>query len=183
MHDVDPIPEAEDPALGVAASPGQYWDTNADGYVDTITVQDASGSVDVFTDADEDGVFEGAAVVRADGTVAAAFRDSDENGAYDVGAVDQTGNGVLDTSVIDADRDGVLDTVVATDLDENGVADAAGLPVLDTVVGPATNPDPVYNLIVSMAQETGRAVFPASDRDLDGVSDDQDRHPSDPTQP
>lgn len=196
-------------ALGDSAlGNSQYLDTNADGYVDGIAVRNADGTTDIFVDQDQNGAFEGAVRYRSDGVAAAAFVDADENGAYEVAMVDQTGNGVLDTTVVDTTGDNQLDTVVA-DLNENGVADTqegpygggsgiytglvggtpgyAGNPrpaapgeTGPGIIGPATNPDPLVTLIMTIAGETGQVVYPPSDRDGDMYSDNEDRYPGDP---
>lgn len=200
MEHLDLTPEQDALASSAAA---QSWDTTGDGWADTVTVANADGSTQVFTDLDQNGVHEGAAVVRADGTVAAAFTDLDQNGILDIAVVDQTGNGVADTTAIDTDGNGVLDRL-AYDLNENGVPDSQeGAPsvvrdglvggiaplVVETVppgttgpgiVGPVTNPDPFYTLMLTLAAETGQAVFPPGDRDSDGWNDNEDHHPGDP---
>ena len=213
MSDIDPASE-HDPtetssALGDATlGDVQYLDTNADSYVDTIAVANADGTTDVFADADQNGVSETAIRYRADGSVGAAFGDTDQNGYYDVALVDQTGNGVLDTTVADTDGNGQFDTTV-TDLNENGVLDTqegpygggggiytgevggtpgyAGNPrpaapgeTGPGIIGPATNPDPLVTLIMNIAGETGQVVYPPSDRDGDMYSDNEDRYPGDP---
>ncbi|WP_299445961.1 hypothetical protein [uncultured Phycicoccus sp.] len=202
-------PEAGDSDLGGAAlADAQYLDTNVDGYVDSVAVRNLDGTTDMFVDQNQNGVFEGAVRYRPDGVVAGAFYDADENGAYEIAVIDQTGNGVLDTTVVDSTGDNQLDTVVA-DLNENGVADtqevqaapssgiytgevwgtpgSAGNPrpaapweTGPGIIGPATNPDPLVELIIGIAEETGRVVFPPDDSDHDGWPDNDDYHPGDP---
>lgn len=201
MSEFDTTPD-HDQQLGAA----QYLDNNADGVADAIAVPNVDGTTDVFTDQDQNGIHEGAVRFRADGTVAVAFHDINQDGFHDVGVVDQTGNGVPDTTVVDANGDGVLDTVVA-DLNENGIADAAEVPATPVagagtplvggteplvtrpvpagtpgraVIGPVTNPDPIYSLIVSLAEETGQVAYPPDDSDHDGWDDNVDHHPGDP---
>jgi hypothetical protein len=91
-------------------------------------------------------------------------------------AIDQTGDGRHETFLHDANGDGVLDTVVV-DNDGNGVSDAEQFGVM---VGPVTNPDPFYTLMVTLAEQTGQVAFGPTDSDRDGWSDTQDARPYDP---
>ena len=207
MSDFDPsAPLDAEPTPEAALASSQSLDLNGDGYVDAITVGNSDGTTDVFTDQDENGRFEGAVRYRWDGTVAAVLQDADEDGDYDVAVVDQTGNGVLDTTAVDTTGDGRFDTVV-TDLNENGVADGLEVPATGqtidnggwsfhprgdsfpvdpvtaaspSIVGPVTNPDPMYTFFVNLAGETGQAVFGPADSDHDGWTDGEDSHPGDP---
>ncbi|WP_392544424.1 hypothetical protein [Oryzobacter telluris] len=183
--DTDPAPE---PALAAE----QYVDTNADGLYDTAVAANPDGSTTTFVDLDTNGVYETAVIQRVDGSVAAVTQDRDQNGILDVAYLDQTHNGVLDTTMADTTGDNVMD-VVSSDLNENGAVDAlestgfvlgevepsTGFRLDHVDVGPATNPDPFYTLMLTLAAETGQAVFPPDDSDHDGWPDNQDNAPGD----
>ncbi len=190
--------------LGGAAG-GQYVDVSGDGVFDTVVVPTSDGNTSVFVDQDQNGVYEGATVFRADNSVAVTFQDGDQNGQYDGASVDQNGNGKPDTWLADTTGDGQFDTQLV-DLNENGVDDsreagsaATGTPLVGGsgwsftsgtgegvvgtgfgMVGPVTNPDPLYELIVGIAGETGVVAYGPPDSDHDGVYDNYDAHPHDP---
>jgi hypothetical protein len=198
---------AAEQVLGYQTDPAaQYGDSNLDGVSDTVSVLNPDGTTSVFVDQDQDGGYEGAVVFRADGTAAVTMVDADQNGAYESAAADQSGDGVADVYVTDTNLDGVLDSRV-DDANQNGVADLQepggaampgdfivggpeagaytdGIQTVDgpgySVVGPVTNPDPVYQLIMDLAAETGTVAFGPSDSDADGWYEDEDARPSDP---
>ena len=197
---------ADEQVLGYQTdAAAQYGDSNLDGVTDTVSVVNPDGTTSVFVDQDQDGGYEGAVVFRADGTAALTMVDADQNGAYESAAADQSGDGVADVHVTDTDLDGVLDSRV-DDANQNGVSDLQepggmampgdfivggpeagsytdGVQTLDgpgySVVGPVTNPDPVYQLIMDLAAETGTVAFGPDDSDHDGWYDDEDARPND----
>lgn len=206
MSELDPPDAApsDDPLAAAALGSATQMDFNADGVVDALVVANADGTTDVFTDQGQDGRVEGAVRFRADGSVAAVFQDADQNGTFEVIGVDQSGNGVIDGWAVDTTGSGQVDTAVQ-DLNENGIADTAEAPAASTpasgywsfhpddasadnpagvptagFVGPVTNPDPVYSLILDLVAETGQVVYPPDDSDFDGWPDKDDARPHDP---
>ncbi len=48
------------------------------------------------------------------------------------------------------------------------------------IIGPVTNPDPMYTLLLNLAAETGQVAWGPDDSDHDGHFDNYDDHPHDP---
>ena len=143
------------------------FDSNYDGYQDTVA-QDTNndGFYDtMYTDTDGDG-FANVVMVdaNADGYFEQLYIDQNIDGVMESYAIDQDGDRVFETTFFDANADQIDDRVAGH------VA----------VVGPVTNPDPLYNLMLLLAEETGTPVYAPSNRDGDMYSDDEDRHPGDP---
>lgn len=163
----------------------QNLDRNGDGRVDAVVVPNADGTTWVFNDNDQNGAFELATVYGADGTPAVTLVDSDQNGVYDKGFVDQNHNGVPDLVAIDTDLDGVFDSTYL-DANENGVLDVNETDAHQSsynpgqMVGPVTNPNWFYSLMLRGAEETGTVTYGSPDSDGDGWYDNQDYHPTDP---
>jgi hypothetical protein len=158
----------------------ESFDTNLDGTSDAIRFDsNADGYNDAAAfDQDQNGIYE------------AMIADTDGTGDAEVSMHDTDQNGVFETMQVDTDNDGFVD-VVAADLDQNGVLDvASGVANTDadvreaivggTVVGPATNRDPVTGLILDLAGETGDVAYGPGDRDHDQLNDDVDPRPDDP---
>lgn len=116
-------------------------DSDNDGVTDLIEAggvdADGDGLIDVFTDADSDGL---ADVVDADeGGTILPFPDSDGDGLFDIDDLDSDNDGtpdIVESGGIDGDGDGIVDTFV--DADNDGLAD-----LVDPSEGgtPYENPD------------------------------------------
>lgn len=157
----------------------EFFDTNNDRVADAVRFD---GNGDGYFDAigfdrDQNGVFEAIAYdPDGDGDAEAIFVDADQDGLAEAALVDQNNDGVLETSVRDTNRDGLLDTVQAP----RDISDLRNEIGQATVVGPATNLDPVAALVLELAERTGRPAFGEPDSDSDGYVDSQDHRPSDP---
>ena len=107
--------------------------------------------------------------------------DRDNDGWYELTAIDSYENGVIDWVGVDGNLDGVWDTIVQ-DFDENGVDDYSQWEYISggvAVIGPVTNPDPFYTLMLQLAGEFG-PTFGTPDSDHDGYNDNVDYYPGDP---
>ncbi|CAN5825206.1 hypothetical protein BH24ACT5_BH24ACT5_11770 [soil metagenome] len=171
-------------------------------YVVGVVAFGTVSAASVFTvDGDGDGYAEGWLIDRwEDGTADIEAYDSDLDGTLDLYGFDRNNDGVHDAAASDPDENGILNSFAfdtdfdgyfdswATDVNENGVPDAheVGQASAGTygggyaIVGPPTNPDGFYNLMITMAGMTGQATFGTPDSDHDGYHDDIDYYPSDP---
>ena len=61
-----------------------------------------------------------------------------------------------------------------------GGTDRGSLVPVSGFVGPVTNPDPMYTLILRLAEATGTVAYSPPDSDGDGWYDHEDARPSDP---
>ena len=159
------------------------YDQNFDGETDAVAWdQTGDGVADsVAFDSDQDRVHEVIALDPDQDNVTNVWMvDANENGVFEQALVDETGDGVVDTQVVDVDENGVLDTVVRDQAPANTDAEVREAVIGPTVVGPPSNIDPVTGLIISMAGETGQAVWPDGNRDGDRWDDKDDAAPDDP---
>lgn len=144
------------------------FDANGDGFDDTTAY-----------DVDRNGVFE------------TMLHDSDRNGDPELWMYDDNQNGLFERYVLDTDNDGAMDVFVTdsnadevpdavlVDANTNGMDDREEA-AADTLVGPATNLDPVNELMLLLTEATGRPVYGTPDRDHDGYDDNHDARPDDP---
>ena len=158
-----------------------FMDNSGDGIVDAVTFDAIGDGVhDTFAlDVDQNGRFE-VMVSDTDGNGAPDvwMWDDNQNGTFERMAVDTTGEGQMDHFIHDTNGDEIGDTVVL-DANLNGLDDRSEGPGSMTI-GPATNRDPLSQLVLDLVEETGEPVFGPPDSDGDGWSDHEDARPHDP---
>ena len=157
------------------------FDMNGDSHVDMVTFDyDGQGNEEVTAfDRDQNGVYESLCYDSdGDGDFEVWFSDQNQDSRYERADIDQDNDLAPDIALTDTDQDGVLDR--ATEIDAGTTP--ADLRELETAyVGPVTNPDGTYGLLLELAEHSGTAAWPAPDADYDAYPDHLDRYPYDPT--
>jgi hypothetical protein len=158
-------------STGQATGEPWFYDTNADYVYDTVMVDRWGDDVAdiVALDLNQNGIFE------------SIHLDLDNDNVLEVTAIDRQENGFLDRVGVDANLDSVWETIIE-DSDENGVDDYSQWEFISggvSIVGPVTNPDGFYTLMMTMAAMVG-PTFGTPDSDHDGYHDNIDYYPGDP---
>ena len=104
--------------------------------------------------------------------------DMDEDGHWETWIADNDQRVGFDVAYFDDGQDGRYDRWMRIPAASTPVGTGSGTSTVS--LGPVTNPDPVYSLVLRLAEETGTAVFSESDRDGDGWYDYEDARPGDP---
>lgn len=137
----------------------------------------------------EDGTFDIEAYdTNVSGVLDVYLFDRNNDGVHDIRLTDPDENGWCNVFEVDTDFDGQFDLVIY-DANENSVPDSQenvgqsySTPYDSgyAIIGPPTNPDGFYNLMITMAGMTGHATFGTPDSDHDGYNDNLDYYPGDP---
>lgn len=159
------------------------FDSNNDNYEESFAADtNQNGVFDAYmSDTDGDGQYDVEMFdVNQDGFMEHNVVDQNSDGMFDTYVADRDGDLVLETIVVDVDQDGVDDRAVQIATPIVGGPNNAPLIPTDGFVGPVTNPDPLYSLVLDLAEKTGQPVYGPSDRDGDMYNDNEDARPGDP---